>query len=76
MKEFRSRPILLKKSFCGRCLFWKQAYSNRISAGVWHKFRELSEILSGCCHEELGSGALWSSEAKAIELQNAFQARE
>jgi len=37
------------------------------------EFCEFAEVLDGCCEVELILGAIWSSEAKAVEADDAFE---
>ena len=45
---------------------------------AWHRyqFRQLSEVLGGCCEKELITRAIRSSESEPIELENAFEMGE
>ena len=42
----------------------------------WFQLCELAEVLDGCCEVELIFGAVWSSEAEAVEADDAFEVGE
>ena len=39
----------------------------------WAELGEFAEVLDRCREEELIFGAVWSSEAEAVEADNAFE---
>jgi hypothetical protein len=39
----------------------------------WYQLCHLAKVLGGCGEEELIAGAAWFSQAKSVELENAFE---
>lgn len=69
-------PILLRKAFGVRRVIGIGPASFVSSGWSWDQLCELSEVLGGGCEVELTSGSVWSSEAVAIQLQDAFEMGE
>jgi hypothetical protein len=40
------------------------------------ELRQIAEVLGSGCYMELVYGAVWTSQAQSVELQDAFEVRE
>lgn len=78
-----ARSIVLKKSMIeARCWSARRERSTPYPSdgGRQRRHRDqlghLAEVLGGGSEEELVFGTVWTSQAQAIELQDAFEVRE
>jgi len=81
--EVAVAPIPLKKSAGAAKPWWSRLVTSRglrlsRRSRLRHRdqFREFTEVLGSGCEMEFVTGAIRSSQAEAIELQNALQVGE